>query len=158
MLTDDQFRLLWEHLIASETRALYFADLTTRTTRRRQTITALTFLLSSGAVATLVAALPARVAIVQGLIVAGLSAYAMAANLDGRVATLAKLHATWQALATAYEQLWQHTDDADAEGRLDGLIAREAEPSTTAATSAPYDVPLLDLWESRVFAMRHLQA
>jgi hypothetical protein len=157
MLTNDQIRSVWEHLIAAETRALYFADLTTRTTRRKQLITALTFLLSSGAVATLVAKMPPSVAIVQALIAAVLSAYSMAANLDGRIATLAKLHASWGQLAVAYDRLWQHTADADAEEQLYRLMDREEEPSTVAATSAPYDVRLLELWEGRVFAMRHLQ-
>ena len=48
MLNDHQITSVWEHLLAAETRALYFGDLTSRYTAQKQWITGVSFFLSSG--------------------------------------------------------------------------------------------------------------
>lgn len=153
MLNDYQINSVWENLLAAETRALYFGELTTRYTRRKQIITGLTFFLSSGAAATIIAKAPAWVPTIQAVTVALVSAYAMAVGLDGRIATLAKLQSAWSEIATAYERLWNHAWDDDAEDELTRIIDRETEPSSLAATSAPHDPRLIERWQTRVFAM-----
>lgn len=55
MLTENQIRRVWESMLAAETRALYFGDLTSRYTRRKHWITGLSFFLSCGAAATVIA-------------------------------------------------------------------------------------------------------
>lgn len=156
MLTEDQIAQLWESMLAAEVRGLYFGDLATRFTRRKQGITGLTFFLTSGAAATAIAKLPPWVTIVLTLIAAALNAYAIAVALDGKIANLAKLHATWTEIAYDYRRLWNHAYEADAEAELSRIAARETAPSELALTAAPYDEALLGHWQDRVLSMRHL--
>lgn len=153
MLNDHQVRRVWEGLLSAETRALYFGDLATRDTRRKQWITGLSFFLSSGAAATIIAAAHPAVPATLASGVAVLTAYAVAVNLDGRVRTMADLHASWSQIAALYDRLWSHVHDDDAEAQLDRIIERERKPSELAATGAPYDEDLLLKWEQKVFEM-----
>jgi hypothetical protein len=158
LLTEFQVNRVWENMLSAEARALYFGDLASRYTRRKQWITGLSFFLSSGAAATIVAKLPAWVPILLSLIVAGITAYAMAVNLDGKIATMAKLHSVWSQIATQYDHLWNHASDHDAEQQLEKIIEREKEPSELATTGAPNDLKLLQKWEDRVLQLYHLTA
>ena len=47
MHNEFQTNLVWENMLAAETRSLYFGDLATRYTRRKQCITGSSFFLSS---------------------------------------------------------------------------------------------------------------
>ena len=64
---------------------------------------------------------------------------------------MADLSASWREIATAYERLWNHTYDADAEDQFDRIMKLEEAPSKLATTDAPYDEERLDRWEQRVF-------
>jgi hypothetical protein len=156
MLNERQVMNVWQGLLAAETRTFYFADLTSRYTRRKQVLTGLSFFLSSGAAASILAKGPAWIPLVQALFIAAATAYSMVMNLDGRIATMAKLHATWSEIATLYDRLWNHAADADAEQHLDAIIEREKAPSELAATSAPNNQALLRKWQDHVFAMYQL--
>jgi hypothetical protein len=156
MLNEYQTARVWEHMIAAETRALYFGDLTSRYTRRKQFITGLSFFLSSGAAATIIAETHPAVPAVLAILTAGATAYAIATNLDGRIRTMATLHSSWNQIAALYDRLWNHTADADAEEQLSVIMEREREPSELATTSAPNDEVLMAKWQDRVFAMYHL--
>jgi hypothetical protein len=158
MLTDQQITRVWEHLLAAETRALYFGDLVQAHTRRKQWITGLSLFGSSAAFATVLAALPAWLPAGLALVGALASIYAIAANLDGQIATMARLYAAWHGLALQYEQLWDHTWTEDAEVQLERIVDREREPSELAVAGAPYDERRLAHWQDRVFALRHLTA
>ncbi len=158
VLTEHQIKRVWEGMIAAETRALYFGDLATRYTRQKQWITGLSFFLSSGAAASIIVSAPWIVPALLSLGVAAMTAYAVALNLDGRTRTMARLHSSWNQIATLYDRLWNHTYDADAEEQLDAILEREREPSEVAATSAPYDEALLKKWQDKVFAMYHLNS
>lgn len=158
MLTEGERLQVWEHLLASETRALYFADLTRRSTRHKQLITGVSFFLSSGAAAAIIGRSPSWVPIGCALVSAAATAYAIAANLDGRIATVAKLHATWSQIAELYDRLWQHVEDPEGELHLQRLLEREREPSELAAAQAPYDKRLLAKWQTYVFQMYHLES
>src|SRR5579862_4570910 len=114
-LTQDQISRVWENMLAAETRSLYFADLTTQYTRQKQWITGSSFFLSSGAAATLISKSPAWLPLGLAVATALVNAYAMAVNLDGRIATMAKLHSAWNQIAADYDRLWNHTYDEDAE-------------------------------------------
>lgn len=157
MLNDDQIARLWEHMLGAEVRTLYFADLTARYTRQKQVITGLAFFFSSGAAVTILSRAPTWLPTVLALLVAALTAYALATNLDRRIVTMAKLHATWSQLATLYDRLWFHVTDPDAERQLESLLDREGPPSELAAEAAPNDQRLLGRWQDHVLAMRHLQ-
>lgn len=156
MLNDFQINRVWENMLAAETRALYFGDLACRYTRRKQWITGTAFFLSSGAAATIFAKAPTWIPLVLALIVAAANAYAMAVNLDRRTATMTKLHSAWHEIATAYDRLWNHTADEEAEDDLQRIFALEKEPSELATTDAPNDQDLLDKWQKRVFRLYHV--
>ena len=156
MLDEFQRTKAWENLLAAEARSLYFGDLASRYTRRKQTITGVAFFLSSGAAAALIGKLPSWIPLVSSLVVAGATAYCIAVNLDGKIATMAKLHSSWNRIAQEYSRLWSHTGDLDAEDRLDEIIEMEREPSELATTGAPNDQKLLGKWQDHVFALYHL--
>lgn len=157
MLTDDQIARVWEHLVAAEVRALYFADLTARYTRQKQVITGMSFFLSSGAAATIIGQAPAWVPLMLALGVAASTAYAVAVGLDRRIATVAKLYAAWSQIASLYDRLWNHTYDLDADAQLDALLQREHAPSELAVeANAPNDQQLLGQWQDHVLTMRHV--
>jgi hypothetical protein len=156
VLTEFQINRVWENMLAAETRSLYFGDLACRFTRYKQWITGLSFFLSSGAAASLIAKAPEWVPLILALIVAGATAYSMAVSLDRKVGTMVKLHSSWNRIAKEYERLWNHAYAEDAEKQLDIIIQSEKEPSELAATDAPNDQKLLGKWQDRVFAMYHL--
>jgi hypothetical protein len=156
MLNEFQTNVVWENMLAAETRSLYFGDLATRYTRRKQWITGGSFFLSSGAAATIIARSPEIIPIILALAVAIATAYAMAINLDGKIGTMAKLHASWDSIAADYSRLWSHAYEDDSDKELDEIIKRAREFSELATTDAPNDQKLMDKWESHVFAMHHL--
>jgi hypothetical protein len=156
MLSEFQINRVWENMLAAETRSLYFGDLASRYTRRKQWITGLSFFLSSGAAAALIGKAPAWVAIVLSTIVALISAYSMAVSLERKISTMAKLHSAWNRIAQEYDRLWNHTGDPDAESRLESIIQLEREPSELATIDAPNDQKLLGLWQDRVFDLYHV--
>jgi hypothetical protein len=156
MLNDDQRTRVWQNMLAAEARALYFADLTSSYTMRKQWITGISFLLSSSAAATIVGSAPSWVPVLLALAVAGATAYSVALNLDGRIRTMAKLHSSWNQIAVLYDRLWNHTDDSDAEDEFSKILEKEREPSELAALSAPNDEKRMEKWLNRVFAMYHL--
>ena len=68
---------------------------------------------------------------------AALNVYSIAVGLDCRIATMAKLHTAWNAIAHDYEHLWNHTYAADAEDEVArNHLGREKEPSELATTDA----------------------
>lgn len=156
MLTEAQIKQVWENMLAAEARSLYFGDLASRYTTRKQWITGISFFLSSGAAATIIAKAPSWVPVAFSLIAAAAGAYSMAVNLDRKISTMAKLHSTWNQIETEYERLWSHTYSEDAEYQLDKIIQREEEPSELATTEAPNDQKLLEKWQDRVLALRGL--
>jgi hypothetical protein len=158
MLNEYQTNRVWDNMLAAETRALYFGDLASRYTLQKQWITGMSFLLSSGAVAAIIAKAPPSVPAMLTLVVAAATAYSMATNMDGRMRTMAKLHSAWNQIAALYDHLSNHTDESDAEKQLANILEREREPSELAVLSAPNDEERLKKWERRVFAMHHVQS
>ncbi len=156
MLNEHQITVVWENMLAAESRALYFADLASRDTRCKQFITGASFFLSSGAAAAVVSKAPAWIPIMLALFSAVANAYSMAVGLDRRIATMVKLHAVWNRIAKDYDRLWNHTYDDDAEAQFLAITQREIEPSELAATDAPNDQKLLGKWQEYVFSMYHL--
>jgi hypothetical protein len=156
MLTEFQLNRVWENMLAAETRSLYFGDLASRYTRQKQWITGLSFILSSGAAATVIAKSPPYVPVLLALAVSVATAYSIALNLDGKIATMVKLHSSWNRIAAEYDRLWNHAQDPDAEFQLSRIIESEREPSELATTEAPNNQKLLGEWQDRVFALYHL--
>lgn len=143
-------------MLAAEARSLYFADLASLYTRRKQFITGTSFFLSSGAAASLLGKLPPWIPLMLATAVALLSAYSMAVGLDRKIGTMAKLHSTWNQISMEYDRLWNHQNDSNSEEQLDQIIRREKEPSELATTDAPNDQKRLGKWQDHVFTMYRL--
>jgi hypothetical protein len=156
VLNEFQVSRVWENMLAAEARALYFADLASLYTRRKQFITGSSFFLSSGAAASLLGKLPPWIPLLLATAVALLSAYSMAIGLDRKIGTMAKLHSVWNQISMDYDRLWNHQNDGDAEEQLDQIIRREKEPSELATTDAPNDQKRLGKWQDHVFNMYRL--
>jgi hypothetical protein len=156
VLTEDRINRIWSDLLAAETRALYFSDLTTTYARRKQWITGLSFFFSSAAAATIIGKAPAWVPTLLAVVTAAMTAYSIATALDRKTSTMAKLSSAWREIASAYDRVWNHAYDADAEDQLDQIIALEKAPSELAATDAPHDEKRLDRWQQRVFLLHGL--
>ena len=157
MLTDDQINRVWQGMLAAETRALYFSDLATQYTRRKQLITGLSFFLSSGAAATIIARTPGWVPVVLSVVTAALTAYSIAAGLDRKTSTMVKLASSWREITAAYDRLWNHAYDASASADLYKIMQSENAPSDLAATDGPpIDEKRLDTWQQRVFRLHGL--
>ena len=108
--------------MGAEVRSLYFGDFANRYSRRKQVITFVTFFLSSGAAATLVGKSPSWVPLVLSILGALLTAYSLAFGLERLVRTMARLHYSWNQIATDYDRLWNHAYDDDAENVFGGPI------------------------------------
>jgi len=150
MLTESQANRVWERMVEAEVRSLYFADLANRYTRRKQIIAGLSFFLSSGAAATIIAKAPDWVPITLAVVVALSTAYSMAVGLDRYISSMTKLHYGWNHLAVDYEHLWNHWLDDDAERILDELVKQGMEMSEQ-ATEIPYQEKLIDKWRDVVY-------
>jgi hypothetical protein len=157
MLTPEQIEDVWEARISSEVRSLYFGDLASVYSQRKQWITGLSFFLSSGAAATLIAKLPVEFPIVLSTIVAVITAYAVAVNLDSKIRTMAKLHYAWSQIGNDYARLWSHTYSDEAESELGDLQRRGLDLSELAATDAPYDPSRMLRWQDQVFKQYRLE-
>jgi hypothetical protein len=157
MLTELQISDVWEGQVSAEVRSLYFGDLASVYTLRKQWITGLSFFLSSGAAATLIAKLPVWVPIALSMIVALITAYAVAVNLDPKIRTMAKLHYAWNQISNDYRRLWNHTYSDDAESELADIQRREMEFSELATTDAPNDSKRMLRWTDQVFKLYRLE-
>ncbi|MEI9969833.1 MAG: hypothetical protein WDM87_14860 [Terracidiphilus sp.] len=156
-LTQEQIDDVWEGQISAEVRSLYFADLANTFTRQKQWITGTSFFFSSGAAATLIAKLPATIPVILSLLVAIVTAYSIAINLDSKIRTMAKLQSAWAQIANDYKRVWNHTYEDDAEAELEDLQRREAEFSELAATDSPNDSKRMLRWTDHVFRLHRLE-
>jgi hypothetical protein len=158
MLTPEQIEDVWEGRISAEVRALYFGDLASHFSLQKQWITSLTFFLSSGAAATLIAKMPLWFPILLSTIVAIITAYSVAVNLDSKIRTMAKLHFAWNQIEIDFARLWNHTYSDAAEFDLYDIQRRVSEVSELATTDAPYDQKRLLRWQDRDLKQYRLEA
>lgn len=150
-LTEGETSTVWTRMAEAEVRSLYFANLASRYTKRKQIITGISFFLSSGAAATLVARLPSWVPILLSLVVALATAYSISIGLDRQIQTLSNLHSEWNQLYADYEHLWNHWSDKDADSTLATLL-KKARDASEVATGAPYDEELIKKWSQIVYS------
>ena len=142
---------IWERKIEAEIRSLYFADLTTRFTLRKQIITGLAFFLSTASAATVIGKFPWYVPVALSAVVALATGYSIATGLDRRISTLSKLHTEWNSLWGEYDRLWNRWYDDETDAEMAGLIKRGREASLLATTDAPYYEDLMNRWSEHVY-------
>jgi hypothetical protein len=150
-LTEGETRTVWTRMAEAEVRSLYFANLASRYTKRKQIITGISFFLSSGAAATLVAKTPSWVPLLLSSVVALATAYSISIGLDRYIQTLSNLHSEWNQLYTDYEHLWNHWSDDDADSTLATLL-KKARDASEIATGMPYDEGLIKKWSETVYS------
>lgn len=153
-LTPLQQRRVWEAWFAGEVRALYFADLATVYRRRQRVVTWATVFTASGAVASLLAAVPAEwhvIRLVFAAVTAGLSFSSVVTDLPRQATASADLHARWNQLARAYERLWDGMYAPDAPETLQRLDD-EAAALSEASTPFPAHGRRLRKWHAHVAA------
>jgi hypothetical protein len=153
MLTAAEANKVWELMYGAEVRAMYFADLAVTYTGRKQLITGLSFFLSSGAAATVVARMPSWVPLVASTVAALCGAYSMAVGLDRKATAMANLQSQWSQIASDLEHLWHHWYEDDAEDRLSAILKRSREASQTGSTEAPNDEARMAKWHRRNAAL-----
>jgi hypothetical protein len=151
VLTENERTLVWTKAYEADVRSLYFGDQAVRYTKHKQIITGVSFFLSSGAAAALIASAPKFIPTILAVIVAVLTAYSMAVGLDRRIGTVCKLHSEWNHLGTEYESLWDHWYDDRAQENLTGLLKRGRDASQI-AIEMPYDAEAMEKWEMIVSA------
>jgi hypothetical protein len=112
-----------------------------RYARRKQVITGVSFFLSSGAAATLIASAPKWIPTTLAVIVALFAAYSMAVGLDRRIGAVCKLHSEWNHLNSEYERLWDHWYEEEAQETLTELLKRLLQETIrhNRAASGPSD-------------------
>ena len=151
-LSAAQIQRVWEGMLGAETRANYFADLVYRLNRGQKVLTWSTLFLSSGALISILAELPAdyrwlRVALV-GLSTA-LSLYSTVRQNQKVAVDAAKLHSRWLKIANAYTDIWENVYASEARDKLDAVTAMETEASE-ASNGLPYRKGLMLKWEKHV--------
>jgi hypothetical protein len=157
MLNEEQTNRVWEKMLSARVRSFYFGDLAARYTARKQWITGLSFVLSSGAAATALARMPVWVTSTSAILASILTAYSMAVGLDKAAPQMAKLHYAWNQLDAEYHRLWIHWYEEEAEKTFDELQRRSADVSQM-STDAPFREKLIAKWEDRVLLAEYGRA
>lgn len=150
MLNENETRRAWQKMIRAEVRSLYFAEMASRYTRRKQILAASSLFLTSGAAVSVGAKWPDWLPLLMSIAAAAIAAYMIAFNLDKLVSNLVRLHCIWGQLHADYEHLWSHWYEDDAERIFDGLLKRGREASEL-GTEVPYAEKLIDKWQDRVY-------
>jgi hypothetical protein len=154
MLTESEANRVWQKMYEAEVRSLYFGSLAARYTKEKQIITGVSFLLSSGAAATVAAKLPSLVPIISASIAAVLTAYSIAVGLDRKAASMSRLKYQWSQIASDLERLWNHWYEDGAGARLEEILKLSREASQAGSSEAPYDEELMGKWQKRVNLLR----
>ena len=156
MLSQNQIDEVWKRQLAAQVRSLYFGELASKYAQKKQWITFATLFLSSGAAGSLLAKSPVFIPTALSVVVALLTAYTIAVNLDITIRSMAKLHTSWSEVAQSYQQLWDNVHVEDAQPIYDSLMRRERELGELGATDAPNDQKRLAYWQNYVHKQRHL--
>jgi hypothetical protein len=161
MLSQLQQKDVWEGLIASETRANYFADMAWRYQRTQKIFTWLLLIFSSGAAITLIRDwLPPRmdwIKPVLALLAAGFSFLSLLQQNQKSSTDCSDLYFRWESLANEYKDLWGDMYSDGAAARLGVLEAKAAEISKSAIGKVPNRRRIMLKWEKHVLEHHGMQ-
>lgn len=152
MLTALQQKTAWEEWLGSEIRALYFADLAYRYQRTQRLVTWVTVASSSGALVTLIAALPPAagwVRLALALVATASSLWVLVAQHGRAASDCADLQYQWHRLADQYQALWDRTYAPDAGTVLSALTEQTAVLSKR-SSAFPNRPRLMTTWQDYV--------
>jgi hypothetical protein len=145
---------VWEEMLASQMRALYFGELVSRYQRLDRMLGVALLILTSGAAATILSRLPDAFYWITASLAtasAAVSAWRLLGRYADYAARAADLHLQWNHLAADYEGLWNNLYADNAEARLAELQARGRELSK-ASTQFPAKKRMLIRWWDYVSA------
>ncbi len=148
LLFEDQITDVRERQISAEVRSLYFGELANQYSRKKQWITFTTLFLSSGTAGSLLARSPIWVPATLSVLVAVITAYTIAINLDLTIRSTSKLHSAWSELALDYASLWDNAYADDVQQTFALLARRERELSDLGATDAPHHPKRVEYWQT----------
>ncbi len=156
MLSEAQIKRVWEGMLGSEIRALYFAERVERLNRSQRMITWATLFMSSGAVATVSIQLPPEFVILRILfpiLTVALSLHSLVAQRQKLAIDASDLHVRWGKLAQDYESLWENVYAELAYVKLQALSDRELEVSK-ASTGFANEPRVMLKWQEHVVKHR----
>ena len=138
---------VWQAMREARVRSLYFGDMLSRYSRRKQWVQGVSLGFSSGAViAALGDALPELVSALAA-IVAIANAWSISVNLDQKILTLAALRTSWETLRIEYSELWSNWYEDNATGRFAALQRRGNDLGMVASSGAPWNRKAVTRWE-----------
>ena len=123
-------------------------------------LTWVTLALSSGAAASLVAAVPQDwqwIRLVLTFATATVSLYSLVQQNQKRVTDCADLHVRWSRVANDYQALWDATYEDAAQEQFLALRERAVELSKS-GLGIPFGPNLMLKWQTHVMMHHHLQA
>lgn len=126
MLSEAQQIRVWEGMLGAETRANYFAELSSRYMQKQRLATWATLLFSSGAVASLLANVPSEWKLALAIATTAVSLYSVVMQNQKLAVDASDLHARWNRLAKEYGRVWENVYAGDAAAKPLSMIA----PST----------------------------
>jgi hypothetical protein len=157
MLSAFEEKIVWDSMLGAETRAQYFAALSSRYRERQFRLSLSGFVLSSGAFLALVTTVvPAQYGWIKPTIVllaACISGCSLFAKNERNSIDSADLHFRWNQLAVAYRRVWTNVSADDAKTRLQELEVEEGALSKS-STAFPEDLKLMAACEDNV-VMHH---
>lgn len=153
-LSQAQIQRVWEGMLGAEIRSNYFAELVLRFNTEQKLLTWLTLFLSSGALVTILASIPANYSWIRPILAAlaaGTSLYSVVRQNQKSAVDATNLHAKWLRLASRYTELWENLYRQDAEDKLRELTTL-AEDASVAGNVLPNDEARMLKWENYVLA------
>ena len=122
MLSDYQQKIVWEGMLGAETRAQYFARMSSLFQKYQKILTWTNLVLTSSATLALLATMPdcyKWIPKVLALFATIGSTWLLVSRYERNAMGMTELHRRWNTLALKYRTLWANCYEEDAQARLD---------------------------------------
>ena len=146
-IPESETEQVWEAMRAAKVRSLYFGEILSRYTKRKQWVQGISLAFSSGAVLTAIGRVGPEWTSVLAAIVAIANVWAISTNLDQQLLTLTALRTSWEALRIKYSDVWSRWYEDGAARRFKALEHRANDLGMVATTGAPWDERAVARWE-----------
>ena len=149
-MTEAEAGEIWAAMREARVRSLYFGDMLSRFTTRKQWVQGISLGFSSGAVITAIRASWPEVTSLLAAVVAITNVWAISTNLDQKILTLAALRTSWETLRIEYGELWSRWYEDGAADRFAALQRRANDLGVMASSGAPWNPKAVARWEGFV--------
>ncbi len=157
MLSEAQQKRVWEGMLESEFRALYFSDLSASSLTTDKWIGFATLFSSAGCIASAVGRLPelyAWVPVVLSIVVGVLGILRVSLQFYKRSVDCSELALKWQKVARDYERLWENIYRNDAEDILERVDLQADELAKPGIATGKPNQKRLEHWWNYVIEQR----